>query len=180
MKMLGIVGLPGSGRTTTAEYISDKGFSYIKLGKIIDDEVVRRGMKPTRESKARIRQEFIDQYGSAAYAVLNLPEIDRLREEGRDVVIDCLLSWSEYKFLKKRYMNLVLIGVFSPASTRYQRLSEAKNLTHDQAKLKDKKMIEEFDMGGPIVMADVMVLNQGDLNALYRKIDFVLEEISRP
>ena len=104
----------------------------------------------------------------AAYAILNLPRIEAVLQES-NLVIDGLYSWEEYKYLREGLAaGFVTLAVWAPAELRYKRLAQRKvrPLTVEQAQARDFAEIENVNKGGPIVMADFMIKNDGTLSEL--------------
>jgi len=109
----------------------------------------------------------------AAFAILNLPRIEKSLAEG-SVIVDGLYSWSEYRVLKDKFADaLQVMAVFTPRALRYLRLSERqiRPLTDDQARNRDYAEIENIEKGGPIAIADFTVVNDGDHTHLYGQLE---------
>lgn len=188
--IIAIVGMTGSGKSEVADVLVKKGFQFIRFGQITLDIVKERGLEPTEENERPIRESIRKEYGMAAYAILNIPKIDKLLEKG-DVVVDGLYSWEEYKVLKKKYgMDFVCLAVYSPPETRYERLAgrsydpaKDKSMrnrpsTREQAQDRDYAEIENINKAGPIAMADYTIVNEGSLEDMQKKIDAFLESLN--
>ena len=189
-KIIAIVGMTGSGKSEVADRVVKKGFEYLRFGQITLDEVKRRGLEPKEENERPIREEFRKKYGQAAYAILNIPKIEEILSNGKDVLIDGLYSWAEYKELKNKYGDqLIVIAVYASPETRYQRLENRRSRYKDdpemkyrsfskkEAKSRDFAEIEKLDKGGPIAMADFTIENTGTLKELKKKVDEVMVKI---
>ncbi len=187
-KLVCLVGMTGSGKTFVSEYLKKKGFSFVRFGQITLDIVKERGLEPSEENEKKIREDMRKKHGMGAYATINLPKFDKLLVKGH-VVGDGLYSWSEYKILKERYGDsLIIVAVFSPPKLRYERLSKRKiesgdlNLknrpaTKEQAKNRDYAEIENIEKGGPIALADFTIINIGTTDELILKVDSLIEAI---
>ncbi len=184
-----LVGMPGAGKTEVADFLKKQGYQYIRFGQITLDEVKKRGLAPTEENERPIREELRKQYGPGAFATLNIPKFDEALKNG-DVVGDGLYSWSEYKILKDKYgENLIVIAVYAPPKLRYKRLSGRAARHGDDSKLKyrsstpeaardrDYAEIENIEKGGPIAMADYTILNTSTLENAYTQIENILNKI---
>ena len=169
-KFIALVGMTGSGKSIIADYLIAKNFSFVRFGQITLDIVKENGLPPTEENEKKIREKVRIEHGMGAYAILNIPKFDKLLEQG-NVVGDGLYSWSEYKILREKYKeNLIVIAVYAPPSIRYARL-EARELkagdtdmrnrpaTKAQAQSRDFSEIENIEKGGPIAMADYTIVN---------------------
>jgi dephospho-CoA kinase len=59
MQIMGISGLPGSGKALVSEIASEKGAIIISMGDIIREEAKKRG-ESTKETAVNLRKEFGD------------------------------------------------------------------------------------------------------------------------
>lgn len=186
-KIICVVGMPGSGKSLISDELVKHGFLYLRFGQITLDKVKELGLKPTEANERKIREDFREEYGMAAFAVLNMPKIDRLLEKS-NVVADGLYSWSEYKVLKEKYGDsMSVLAVYAPPKLRYERLENrsAKNdvalrfrsFTREEAKSRDYAEIENLEKGGPIVMADFTLVNTGTIEELKEKVKEFLAKI---
>lgn len=177
-KIVAIVGMPGAGKSEVADEFIKRGYQYVRFGQITLDEVKKRGLEPTEENERPIREELRKQYGPGAFAILNIPKFDEALKTG-NVVGDGLYSWSEYKILKDKYgENLIIIAVYAPPKLRYKRLvgraarhgadpkMKYRSSAPEAAKARDFAEIENIEKGGPIAMADYTILNTGTLDEL--------------
>lgn len=190
MKIIALVGMCGSGKSTIADTLVRKGFQFIRFGQITLDIVRERGLEPTEENERPIREDVRKKHGMAAYAILNIPKIDELLKKG-NVVIDGLYSWEEYLELKKKYgESFVCLAVYASPETRYRRLTSRKYepskdermrnrpSTIEQTQSRDYSEIEALHKAGPIAMADFTIVNEGSFEDLNKKLEDVLSEIT--
>lgn len=190
-KIIAIVGLCGAGKSEVADYFVNHGYAYLRFGQITLDEVKRRGLEPKEENERPIREEFRQKHGMAAFAILNMPKIDEYLAQGQNVLADGLYSWSEYKELKKKYDDaLIVIAVYASPQTRYARLENRRtryaddpkmkyrSFSREQAQARDVAEIENIEKGGPIAMADYTVVNEGTLDELNRSLEQIGKHIT--
>lgn len=188
-KVVAIVGMCGSGKSEVADRFIKNGYYYIRIGQITLDEVKRRGLEVKEENERTVREELRKKYGMGAFAILNLPKIDQALGQS-NVVADGLYSWSEYKVFKEKYKeNFLVVAVYAPPLLRYSRLAERSKRYQEDPKMKyrsfspvealsrDYAEIENLEKGGPIVMADYLIVNDGTIDDLNKKIDQILEKI---
>ncbi|MBR9690129.1 AAA family ATPase [Candidatus Woesearchaeota archaeon] len=187
-KIIAVVGMTGSGKTETAEYIESNGYQFLRFGQIVMDEIKKRGLTPTEKHEKEIRERFRKEHGMAAFAILNQPKIEELLKKG-PVVIDGLGSWDEYKVLKEKYKeNIIVLSIFASPKIRYERLSKRTLSSHDkhvkkrpatieQAKSRDKAEIENTHRAGPIAMADYTIINEESEEILKQNIDKFIKEL---
>jgi dephospho-CoA kinase len=180
--LIAVAGMTGAGKSVVSDRLAEKGYHFLRLGQITLDEVKRRGLPPIEEHERAIREEFRKDHGMGAFAILNLPKIEELLKKG-DVVIDNLMSWSEYKILKERYgAAFVVVAVEASPEKRYARL-EARTLhahdtavryrplTREQARSRDYSEIEKIEKGGQFAMADYHIINEGSMEEFSEQIE---------
>lgn len=177
--LLAIVGMPGSGKSSAVQYLTDKGFPSVRFGDITEEGLREKGLPITPENEQDFREKIRSELGMAAYAIKSLPKIEKLLLEYNVIVIDGLYSFAEYKHLKEKFQNLILIHIYAEPSIRYKRLMErsVRPFTKEQARARDIAEIEALDKGGAIAIADYLVLNNGDIASLHKELDSALEKI---
>jgi len=180
-KLIAIVGMCGSGKSAFADELVKQGFGYVRFGQIVLDKIKQEELQPTETLEREIRERLRKEHGMAAFAILNIPKFDALLEKG-NVVGDGLYSWDEYKVLKERYGNrLIVAAVYAPPRLRYERLekrfTDAKDVdlrnrpfSREAAAARDVAEIENIAKGGPIAMADYTILNVESLEEYHRQI----------
>ncbi len=190
-KLVALVGMCGAGKSIVSDRFLKAGYSYIRFGQAVLDEVKRRGVLTKTESLEReIREGFRKQYGMAAMAIINLPKFDELLSRG-DVIADNMYSWSEYKVLKERYRDrLTIVAVYASPALRYERVAgrstdvandptlRYRSFTPTEAYSRDTSEIENLEKGGPIAMADHTIMNTKDLAYLDEQIAELLRKLS--
>jgi dephospho-CoA kinase len=177
--LIAIVGMTGSGKSECAAHFVAAGFQRVRFGDATDVECRKRGLELTEANERLVREQFRDELGPAAYAILNLP---RLQADcvDCDVVIDGLYSWEEYTYLKDRFGEaLVIVAVAGAPATRYRRLAgrEIRPLTAAEAFSRDRAEIENLNKGGPIAMADYVIVNEGVFADLLQQTERIIEAL---
>ncbi|MDD5606310.1 MAG: AAA family ATPase [Candidatus Pacebacteria bacterium] len=180
-KVVFIVGMPGSGKTIVSDCFVNHGFFYLRFGQIVLDEIKDKGLEISEDVERKIREGLRKKHGQAAFALLNIPKIDKALKNS-SVIADGLYSWSEYKLLKKKYKNkMIVIAVFAPPELRYERLEKRpydkdnrfRPIPREKSLQRDYAEIENIEKGGPIAMADFTILNTGtekNLRKIVKKI----------
>ena len=179
-RALALVGMPGAGKTICAEHLAERGYWTLRFGALVVDEVRRRGWEINPANERIVREEMRERHGMAAMAALSLPRLRAAIEDGRNIVIDGLYSFSEYQLLRRELCApLLLLAVVAPRHLRYQRLAArpARPLTAEEAMQRDISEIERLEKGGPIAMADYTVLNDAKSDDLLASLDSLLREL---
>jgi dephospho-CoA kinase len=163
--------MPGSGKSEVARVFEANGYTKIRFGDLTDEEMKRKGLKPSEANERRVRESLRQEHGMAAYAQLSLIKIDEVSKHS-DVVIDGLYSWEEYIFLKTYCGDKILIvAVWASPRIRYSRLvgRSVRRLTEEEAASRDRAEIENVNKGGPIAMAEITIMNEASVEELRKE-----------
>ena len=166
MRLIGIVGLPGSGKGEFSRCAADLGIPVLVMGDVIRRVAAERGLSPDDDVLGRISGELREIHGRGAIARLMLPAI---RELGAPVVlIDGIRSDAEVDEFRRAFPGFVLIGVSSSFETRRRRLRR-RGRSDDVA---DPDALERRDerelgwgLGAALAGAEQTVVNEGSLEA---------------
>jgi Dephospho-CoA kinase len=176
-KIFAVVGMCGSGKSEIIKYLQEKlSAPVVYFGAATFDELARAGMPVNEKNERHMREKIRQDLGMGAYAILNLPKIAKLLKENKVVLIESLYSWTEYKVIKEKFGDIfkIIAAVASPAM-RQKRLAIRKErpLNKKTAIARDYSEIENLEKGGPIAMADYIIINEGTLKDLHKKIDCI-------
>lgn len=176
MKVISVVGMAGSGKSEVARIFENNGFAKVRFGDITDEEISKRGLELNEENERYIRRQLRKEHGMSAYAKLSLSRIDYLLES-KDVVVDGLYSWEEYTLMKGCYgADFYVVAVWSSPEERYERLikRQVRPLTMEEAVSRDIVEIEDTNKGGPIAMANFLIVNGSSLEDLKKQTEEVI------
>ena len=179
-----------AGITLISTQLEDEKAAESLKEHLIGEHLLVNKVDPGNEFDEVEMEEIRKKHGMAAYALLNIPKIDKLLEKG-NVVIDGLYSWEAYLELKKKYgESFICIAVYASPETRYNRLENRKYdpkndkemrhrpSTREQAQSRDYAEIGNLHKAGPIAMADFTIINKGNLEDLQKEVDIGLEKIT--
>ncbi len=122
MKIIGFVGLPGSGKGEASKIARELGLSVVVMGDVIRQEAARQGLEPTDQNLGRIGNALREKEGAEAIARKTLK---MARKTGRDlVVVDGLRSGAEAEFFRSQADEFYLIEVWAAADARLGRLEK--------------------------------------------------------
>ena len=177
-KIIATVGMCGSGKSVAGEYLEGLGFVKVYFGGLTIEEVERRGLPVNEKNERAVREELRRIHGMGAFAILSLPKIEAALAAGQRVLIDGLYSFSEYKILKEKYGdNLMILAVFTSRILRYERLAgrALRPLSLEESISRDYSEIENIEKGGPIALADHTLFNDGTKEDLVSQLDRILK-----
>lgn len=182
MKLIAICGMAGSGKTSVRKIFQEMGYEFIHLG--VTEMVQEKYGEVTEDLENKERVALRKENGMEAMVIIAEPEIDQHLNDGKDVVIDNLYSWSEYKYLKKKYGDFfTCIAVIARPEIRYNRLLERTDDARHYENLetleaRDKREIETLEKGGPIAMAHFNIINEGNKEELLEKVNEICSIVS--
>lgn len=119
--IVGLVGLPGAGKSTIARYLATKGFFPVRLSGLLGAETKKQYGKINRENLQNVGNKFREEYGPAILAQWALEKAEKKQK----IVIDGLRNLAEIKFLKGKG-DFFLLGIEADPKVRYQRLLKLK------------------------------------------------------
>jgi dephospho-CoA kinase len=173
--VLAIVGMCGSGKSEVVKYLKKKlAAPMVYFGTATFDELTKAGLEVNEKNERYMREKIRKDLGMGAYATLNLPKITKLLKENNVVLIESLYSWSEYKIIKKKFGEIFkVVAVVASPAVRQKRAAHRKErpLNKKESLARDYSEIENVEKGGPIAMADYIIVNEGTLKDLHKKLD---------
>ena len=178
-KIIAIVGMCGSGKSIATDILEKEGWHKIYFGGVTYKKMAEEGIERTPDSERIFRENLRKKYGPECYAKLLLPEIEEAVKT-KNVVLDGLYSWYEYKFLKENLKEkFKLICVVVDKNIRYDRIAVRPERPFDnkQAMERDLSEIENLYKGGPIAYADYYIFNNGTLEEYKTRLEEILKQI---
>jgi dephospho-CoA kinase len=184
-KIIAVVGMPGSGKGTVVDYLTNKlDCPSVYLGGMVYEEVARRGLDIVKD-EIWVREDMRRQEGMAVMAKRAAVKAKEFLSNGaKTVVLDGVYSWSEDKFLRGEFGDdIIVLAVVVQKQIRYQRAikrvdkkpgGQVRKYTVENIVVRDITEIENIEKGGPIAYADYFVLNDSDFDSLYTQIDKII------
>lgn len=180
MRVLCIVGMPGSGKSEAVKFFESRGIPVIRMGDVVREEAKKRGYEITPDNLGRVSIGLRKEFDDDEIARRCIGKIANMRAEL--VVIEGIRSLSEVEFFKRSFAGeLYTIAVRSPPKLRFARL-KARGRGDDpetwkEFKERDKRELG-YGMGRAISSAEFKIDNESDLSELEKKVRQVFEEIS--
>lgn len=179
IKLIVIVGMPGAGKSVAADFFRKKGIPVLRFGDQTDIGLKELGKAINPENETWYREKIRKDLGMAAMAIKIEPRIREIQEQHPIIVLDGLYSWEEYQYLIEKFNSLKLICIYARPEIRYERLKNRKvrPLTFEEARKRDIHEIEQTNKGGPIAIADRLVINEKDQKNLEMELGKILAEL---
>ncbi len=199
MKVIGITGNIGSGKTAVAKIIAEKGYKIISsdiLAKQLMNEspdirkkLIEKFGEETYSSENVINTDFISKlvYGDSTACRENLKELNRIVHpevldsiskkieeyeiEGNDI---CFVeSALIYEANIDEAFDYIIV-VHSDAELSYSRLKNSRNLTSEKFNSIEKEQISREEKKG---LADFIIINDSDFEHLEKATLFIIDVV---
>ncbi|MEM3663187.1 MAG: AAA family ATPase [Candidatus Jordarchaeales archaeon] len=177
-KVIGIVGMPGSGKSVAAQVARNEGLPVVSMGDVIREVAALQGIPPSPENIGRIMIKIREEEGEDVVARKCMSKIDA--KDSDVVVVEGVRSLAEVKAFKEGYSDFVLIGVYASPKTRLKRLA-ARGREDDPKTIKhfierDERELQ-VGVGAALALADYMIVNEGRIEEFKAKVKEILGRI---
>ena len=171
MKVLAVVGMPGSGKGEFSIIAEDMGIPVVVMGDVIREEVKKLGLPPTDESMGIVARTLREKHGLAAIAHVCVPVITGLQAD--IVLVDGVRGDAEVALFSESFPDFSLVSIDAPLSTRFTRLSE-RGRSDDLQDISELIARDErecsFGLGRAMELASVRIDNTGTREAFQEKV----------
>ena len=178
MQVMGISGMPGSGKSIVSDMAQEKGAIIISMGDIIREEAKKRG-ESTKETAQNLRKEF----GDYIVSELTIEKIKKLSETEEDnlIMIEGIRSHHEVEMFKENFENFIILSIFANPTLRFERLKKRmrEDDSQDYEGFQQRDYNElNFGIGNVISLSDKLIINESDIESFESKISEFFEEIN--
>ena len=162
--IVALTGMPGAGKTTVANYLSQQGIPLLIMGDVVREAALNDELEPTSDNLAKLMIKLREKNGPEAIAHLIVNKIRIMKKENRKfdvVIIDGIRSMAEVQVLKS-VGNVKLLAIHGSTLTRYSHVKErARSDVPSNIGEFDKRDKVEMGLGisDAIALADETVSN---------------------
>jgi len=176
MKIVGFVGMPGSGKSVAADVARQMGIQVVVMGDVIRDEAARLGLEPCDQNLGRVGNLLRERGGACAVAERCLEKIG----PGSDlVVVEGIRSKDEVDFFRSCCRGFYLIEVYVPEEVRLERIASRRRSDDASNAVavaeRDSREIR-WGMDLAINAADRRIENDGPVEEMRRKVEGLLRD----
>ena len=162
--IVGLTGMPGAGKTTVANYLSQKGIPLLVMGDVVREVAENDGLELTSDNLAKLMLRLRKKNGPEAVAHLIVNKIKLMKREDKQlsvVIVDGIRSMAEVRLLR-RIGSVKLLAIHGSTLTRYTHVRErGRSDVPSNIGEFDKRDKIEMDVGisNAIALADETISN---------------------
>lgn len=171
MTVIGVVGLPASGKGEFSDVAREMGIPVVVMGDIIRQAVRDAGLELTDENAGAVSRRIREEEGMDALARRTVPVI-RARH-GDPVVVDGIRGDAEVQVFRDQFPEFILVAVTAPFSVRLDRLRDRgrEDVTPTAADLKQRDDREKgWGLDRALAMADFVLENTGTREEFHQQV----------
>jgi dephospho-CoA kinase len=180
MKVIGVVGLPASGKGEFSKIAAATGIPVVVMGDMVRSVVKNREIDPTDTNLGAIANKLRRERGMDAIAHLCVPEIQR--QTAPLVLVDGIRGDAEVAMFRRIFPGFTLISIDSSFETRLARIKERGRSddfeSADELRTRDLRELG-WGLGHALKDADMHVSNEGTLAAFSVAVHNLLDTIGR-
>lgn len=175
-KIIGLVGMPGSGKSTALEIAKSYG-EVIVMGDSLRLELKNRGIEITPESLGALSKELREKEGPSAIANRCIEKIKASLSQV--VFVDGLRSMDELNYFRGQF-EMLMVAVIAPDNLRHRWLLSRKRsddgTTIEKIQERDAREIA-FGIQAAIDNADFVINNLGSIEELHMNCKMTFESV---
>ena len=162
--IIGLTGMPGAGKTTVANYLSQKGIPLLIMGDVVREVAENDGLEPTSDNLAKLMLRLRKRNGPEAVAHLIVNKIKLMKKEDKQlrvVIVDGIRSMAEVQVLR-RIGSVKLLAIHGSTLTRYTHVRERgrSDVPSNIGEFDKRDKIEmEVGISNAIALADETISN---------------------
>ena len=176
--VVGVTGLPCTGKTEFADTAAEMGFKVIEMGDFVRAHARLLGLEATPNNIGMLADKLREDGGADVVAKMVLPRVLESIKNGNPVVVVGIRSVDEVEVFRREFgKSFVLIGVDAPRRVRFERACQRRRgddpLTWEEFEEKD---MHESTLGTlqAVRNADHMLVNDKSLEEFKSKVRGVL------
>jgi dephospho-CoA kinase len=176
--VVGLVGMPGSGKSIVVETAQEKGYNIVTMGDVVREETRKRGLELNPKNVGVVMLDLRKTSGAGVIAERCVPRIER--SQSSKLIVDGLRSLAEAEVFKAHFHGFTLLGVHSSPETRFIRL-KGRGRSDDPASWEvfhERDMRElSVGLGNAVAMADYLIVNEDDKKMLKVRVADLLSKV---
>jgi dephospho-CoA kinase len=178
MKVIGVVGLPASGKGEFSKIAAGMGIPVIVMGDVIRESVRKEGLEPNDANFGATANRLRAENGMDAIASLCVPEIQK--QVAPLVLVDGIRGDTEVTLFRRHFAGFILISIDSSFENRLARIgarARSDDFTSaDALRNRDERELA-WGLGKALEGADIHIRNEGTLEEFSGEVHQLLYRI---
>jgi dephospho-CoA kinase len=181
LAVIGVVGLPGSGKTEVAKVAGKLDMPRVRMGDVVWEEVKKRGLELNEENVGAVAGELREKEGLDAIAKRCVPLIKKKGEDKKAVLVDGIRGKAEVEEFRRSFgEKFSLLTVKASEQTRFKRVSSRRReddiSSLEAFREKDERELS-WGLDGAMNLADYTIVNEGTLEEFRQQAKEILKKI---
>jgi dephospho-CoA kinase len=159
--VVGLAGMPGSGKSLVVETAAMLGYGVVVMGDVVREETLKRRLELNPKNVGQVMLELRRKSGASVVADKCIPKIER--HETAKVIVDGVRSLSEVEAFKKHFANFNLMAVYASPETRFNRVYRRQRSDDPNCwEIFHERDLRELGVGvgDAIALAEYLVVNE--------------------
>jgi dephospho-CoA kinase len=180
MKVIGVVGLNGSGKDEVLNYLHQKyAIPFLSVGDIVREIASAEGLELNRENLDKVTERYFQEFGKGYFLKLIIKKI--VQNRWSTCGISGVRSPQDVAIFREAFKDdFILVKVFiSDPRVRFERMrsrgSQRDDLTYPQFLEQDQASQAIFHIHETLNLADMAISNDGTLEALHNQIEHLVK-----
>lgn len=161
--VIAILGVPRSGKVEALGYLmAIYHLPKVSFANVISEELLRRGLPVSFANEQSVREELRNIHGEDYYAneVIRMIEAD---DSNENILVEGLENSADFQILKQHYgARLHAVTIHLPVRNIFREF------------FSDALQVLRLERGGPIVITDHLVVNEGDISKMTAALDMIM------
>jgi dephospho-CoA kinase len=180
MKVIGVVGLPASGKGEFSKIALGMGIPVIVMGDVIREAVREAGLEPNDTNFGATANRLRAENGMDAIARLCVPVIQK--QAAPLVLVDGIRGDAEVSLFRHHFSGFLLISIDSSFENRLARIAaraRSDDFTSAEALRNRDKRELAWGLGKALEHADIHIRNEGTLEEFSGEVHQLLKKVGR-
>ncbi len=169
MRVIGVVGLPASGKGEFSHIAEDLDIPVVVMGDVVRSAAAAAGLAHSDASLGELAGRLRREKGMDIIALETIKAVERT--DGPVVLVDGIRGNDEVNTFRAHFPDFVLVGIKADAGARLQRMASRgrSDATTCAAELEVRDQRElSWGLGRALGMADYLLENNGTLGEFHR------------
>ena len=178
MRVIGVVGLPASGKGEFSRIAREMGVPVVVMGDVIRRRAAEEGIPEDDSGLGGIGNRLREEHGMDAIARFTIPAVEATAAPL--VVIDGIRGDAEVQAFRARFPEFVLVGIVASFEARLARLA-ARGRADDSGQRETLKLRDDRERGWGLAralrQAEHLIKNEGTLAEFEGKVRALLTRL---